>query len=191
LYCWTTTDCTPEPVQQTPPSDEETEPVDLPFVFHTTDEPLPVLTKSKASFINGRIAQHRELVENLPEKTKNNPLVGKVKAFLKETDPSPAKFESLLRQVLKNKKPSKSDPGLNKQQVQVLFQSAISYFLDKRVFDGKPKEKFTMLKEVRQLLKENKISGAAILKYWNAPEVKAYEPGTDIDLIKERLMGHG
>jgi hypothetical protein len=155
------------------------------------DAPLPIVTRSRTSFINGRISEHRELVENLPDEIKNHPFIEKVKAFLKEPDPTPAKFNSLLRQVLKNRKPSTSGPGLNKQQTQALFQSTISYFLDKKVFDGKPREKFSVLKEVSQLLKENKISARAILKYWKAPEVKAYQPDANIDLIKERLMGHG
>lgn len=156
---------------------------------HTTEGKAfseTVTIKAKAQFINSRHNQYLQAANSISGITQENPVVTKTTAFIQNNHPGIEQLESLVKEVLKNKKPArKNSKPLTKQQIQKLVYITVHHYLDKVVFNGKETGKITALTPLVNLLKKAKVNLSELHQSWGPQQVLEYEPDFDTTLIKK------
>ncbi len=141
--------------------------------------------KPKPQWVNSRLTQYRMTVNGVFE-AGAHPLAEKVLVFLKDPDPSGVRVSDLLMEIAQH---AKTEEGLKltKKQKFELLQSVLCYYLDKICIDNENKSKITALAPVAGQLTKLKTNVNGMFRYWNAREVKSYEPALDTDELARIL----
>lgn len=148
--------------------------------------------KPKPQVVNSRMTRYRTEVDRVLEASGQHPLAGKAQAFVNDPQPSPERTSNLLEEVAQNKKPEKGKK-LGEEQVAILLQNILCYYLDKVCFDGKDPEKIKALRPALENLAraQANLDLSAMYAYWEPDQVRLYEPGTDIAVIRKIITGRG
>ena len=141
-------------------------------------------SRSKRKVVNSRMAKYRTDVEEVFNKSKQNPVAAKVQSFLIDPEPSVDRLSKLQSEIIQKKEPKVGKP-LTKNQIHTLLQCMISYYLDRICFNGKDSKKISELKKTMDKLKKEKVNLMIIFGYWNMEEVRKYEPELDTAEIKK------
>lgn len=146
--------------------------------------------KSRAHYINSRYARYRTATEQVAENSGGNPLAAKVMAHLHDPHPSVDKASALVTELIRNTKPAAGKgKALNKKQVLDLARSVAGYNLDKICFGENEDATYSQLQPLFSKMQKAKLDTGAIYNYWDALEVKKYEPGLDIEEIRKLVTG--
>lgn len=147
--------------------------------------------KSKAHYVNSRYARYRTATEQVAEHSGGNPLAAKVMAHLHEPHPSVDKAVALTTEIIRNTKPAAGKgKALNKKQVLDLVKSVTGYNLDKICFGENEGVSYQQLQPLFSKMQKAKLDTGSVYNYWDALEVKKYEPDLDIEEIKQLVTGH-
>lgn len=144
--------------------------------------------KPKPQFVNSRFARYRTNVEHVLENTNGHPVAIKVQRYLNDSDPAPAKTETLIAEIIANKKVT-GHKALNQNQVLDLLKSVTAYSLDKICFGEEKDKSAAALAGAFEKIRKSKADTGSLYNYWDALDVKKYEPELDTGAIKKMLTG--
>ena len=143
-----------------------------------------------SSFVNSRIAFYKNAVEVVKIAVQNNSIAVKAERFLKTQSPTEAQIETIVTEIIQNKKPTDNNGiTINKSRKYILLENIVCYALDKAFFNGNGLAQIKILLPVFTKIENAGFEMNTIYERWNSKEVKKYLPEINIIEIKKTITG--
>lgn len=146
-------------------------------------------THEKYLTIQSRSSRYKENVKKIVDAKPGNKVAENALRFLADTNPDPERYDDLVNKILKNKTDkSKNTKGLTLKEKNALIDNISWQYFDRVCLNEKKADNITMHHTLFNHLRKNKIDMHLLYDDWNGKEIKALEPGINLNEIKKVVI---